>query len=138
MKPNAGQGFSLTEAVVALAILLLAVVGCYILIGKAAALNKSARDHYVAILLANNRLELAKTRLYSDLSTLAETRLRVDEYGGPDPEGRFRRTTLVNTNYNTNLTEVIALVEILNRRTKTFSGEAESNACLYTEYLTEE
>jgi hypothetical protein len=129
------HGMTLTEVVVATFLILLVLSSSYALIIKSSELSRSARRHYIAISLAKNRLERARNFLYNDLRLMAETNLTVNDNGNPDPEGRFRRTTEVNTAYATNLTEVIVTVKIRNPRTGLFTPDNETIRTLFTEYL---
>jgi len=129
------HGMTLTEVVVATFLILLVMTSSYTLIIKSAELSRSARRHYIAISLAKNRLERARNFLYGDLKLMAETDLTVNDNGNPDPVGRFRRTTVVNTSYATNLTEVIVTVKIRNPHTGLFTPDNETIRTLFTEYL---
>ena len=126
---------TLTEVVIASFLILLVMTSSYSLIIKSSELSRSARRHYVAISLAKNRLERARNFLYNDLKLMAETDLNVNDNGNPDPEGRFRRTTTVNTNYAPGLTEVIVTVKIRNPHTGLFTPDNETIRTLFTEYL---
>lgn len=129
------RGMTLTEVVVATFLILLVMTGAYALIIKSSELSRSARRHYIAISIAKNRLERARNFLYNDLRLMAETDLNVDDNGNPSPDGRFRRTTTVNTAYATNLTEVIVVVKIRNPHTGLFTPDNETIQTLFTEYL---
>ena len=112
------RGMTLTEVVIATALILTVMASSYVLIIQSAELSRSARRHYIAISLAKNRLERARNFLYNDLKLMAESDLTVNDNGNPDPAGRFRRTTVVDTNYaatqglSGDLTEVIVTVKI--------------------------
>ncbi len=129
------SGMTLVEVTVALAILAFVLGGIYQLIVQAGRLGRLARDHYVAVILAQNRIERAKVFDYRDLRLLAETNVLMNANGAPDLEGRFRRTTSINTNFAPNLTEVVCTVEIKDWRTAQFAGEGERVASLFTRYL---
>ena len=129
MKKRAQRGFTLAEVMVALALLVMFIVGAYQAVISALWLNQTARDHYVAINLANNRVERARNLQYASLPSLAENQLVMDADSLPNTDnGMYRRTTLVNTNYGSNLTEVAVQVDIRNRRTGQFSGVNEALA----------
>jgi prepilin-type N-terminal cleavage/methylation domain-containing protein len=123
------HGMTLTEVVIATFLILLVMTSAYALI------IRSARRHYVAISLAKNRLERARNFLYNDLKLMAETNMTVNDNGNPDPDGRFRRTTDVNTNYAPGLTEVTVNVMIRNPHTGLFTPDHETIQTLFTEYL---
>ena len=132
------RGMTLTEVVISTFLILLVMTSAYSLIIKSSELSRSARRHYIAISLAKNRLERARNFLYNDLKLMAETDLTVNDNGNPDPEGRFRRTTLVNTNtiYGAGLTEITVTVKIRNPHTGLFTPDNETIKSLFTEYLT--
>ncbi len=132
---------TITEVVIATFLILGVLSSAYLLIVKATELSRSARRHYVAISLAKNRVERARNFLYADLKLLAETDLTVDENGNPDPNGGYRRTTIVDTNYAaahglpSDLTEVVVTVKIRNPRTGLFTADQETIQTLFVEYL---
>lgn len=134
---NQQRGMTLVEVVLALALLSLVMAGSYLLVSRAAATSRAARDHYVAAVIAKDRLERARNFAYDDLHLLAEDHVIVNDTGLPDPEGHFRRTTLVDTNYAPNLTKIKVIVEVRSRRTGNFDAGEESVASLFTEYYEE-
>ncbi len=131
-------GFTLVEVMIAVVLVLLALGGSYMLIVHAARVSRAGRDHYVAVNLAKNHLERARNYRYADLYLLAEDNLVMNENGGPDNRGRFRRTTAVNDDHSPGMTEITVTVHIRNRRTGEFGDEKESMSSLFTEYLTPE
>jgi prepilin-type N-terminal cleavage/methylation domain-containing protein len=131
------RGMTMVEVVIATALILVVMSGSYLLIIRSAELSRSARRHYIAISLAKNRLERARNFLYGDLKLMAESDLTVNDNGNPDPDGRFRRTTTVDTNYSASLTEVIVTVKIRNPHTGLFTPDNETIRTLFTEYLTQ-
>ena len=122
------RGFTLTEVMVASLILGLFMVGCYKMVTGALWMNQQARDHYVAVNLADTRLERARNLQYASYGSLAETQLVMAADGTPDVSGPFRRSTLVNTNYGTILTEFVVQVDIRNHQTGRFDGANETLA----------
>lgn len=119
----------MTEVLVALLVLLIFMLSAYQAVLSALWMNQQARDHYVAINLANNRLERARNLQYATLGSLAENQLVMDADSAPNTfGGMFRRTTTVNTNYGVNLTEIVVQVDIRNRKTGQFSGVSEAVA----------
>lgn len=131
-------GFTLVEVCIAVMLVLLALGGAYTLIIHSARVSRAARDHYVAVNLAKNHIERARNYRYADLYLLAEDNLVMNENGGPDNQGRFRRTTVVNDDYATGMTEITVTVQVRNRRTGEFGDEKEEISSLFTEYLTPE
>ncbi|HRZ11663.1 MAG TPA: prepilin-type N-terminal cleavage/methylation domain-containing protein [Kiritimatiellia bacterium] len=132
------SGFTLVEVMIAVVLVLLALGGAYTLIVHSARVSRAARDHYVAVNLAKNHLERARNFRYADLYLLAEDNLVMNENGGPDNRGRFRRTTVVDDDYATGVTEITVTVQVRNRRTGEFGEEKEQISSLFTEYLTPE
>lgn len=132
MKKN---GFTLVEVVIALLLVVVVLAGAYLLIVHAARLTRMARDHYIAINIAKNRLERARNFQYSDLYLLQESNMIVDENGAPGENGRFNRSTEVITNYAPNLTQINVTVRIRSRRNNQFGTEQERISTLFTRYL---
>jgi prepilin-type N-terminal cleavage/methylation domain-containing protein len=128
MKTKAQAGFTLTEVMVAVFILSIFIIGCYTAVTGALWMNQSARDHYVAVQLANSRLERARNIQYASLSQMIENNVVMDANGVPNANGSFRRTTTVNANYGSNLTEFVIQVDIRNRKTGQFGSVNETLA----------
>lgn len=131
------SGFTLAEAVISTALLLLVIGGSYTLVNRSQALIYSARNHYVAINIAKSRLERARDFAYNQLINLNETNIVVNDNGVPADGGYFRRSTTVSTNILPGLTEIEVRTDIRNSKTLTFKDDYESVASLYTEYLTQ-
>ena len=130
------RGFSLIEVVVSVVLLTMVMAGTYKIITATATLNRVVRNHYVAVNLAKNRLERARNFPYADLALLTESKVVVNDNGVPTTEGRFRRTTAIDTNYAPEVSQVTVTVDIMNLKSGAFSGESESASSLFTEYLT--
>lgn len=128
MKRKGQRGFTLMEVMMALVILLIFMVSAFQAVTAALWMNQQARDHYVAINLANSRLERARNLQYASLAQLVESQLVMDEHGVPNANGAFRRTTSVNASYGSNLTEFVIQVDIRNRKSKQFEGDNEQLA----------
>jgi prepilin-type N-terminal cleavage/methylation domain-containing protein len=122
MRTKFQDGFTLTEVMVASAILAMFIVGCYKMVEGALWMNQAARDHYVAVNMADSRLERARNLQYATYSDLLETQLVMAADGTPSVTGPFRRTTSVNTNYGVVLTEFVVQVDIRNHKTGAFDG----------------
>lgn len=131
------QGMTYVEVLVALAVLGVVMVGCYHVIASLTRLRQATRNHYLAVVIANNRIERAKAVSFSDLSLLAEDRVPIAMSGAPDPDGPFHRTTTVQTNYNNDarLACVTVTVEPPRLRRQDKQRPAESVSTLLTEYL---
>jgi prepilin-type N-terminal cleavage/methylation domain-containing protein len=132
------NGFTLMEVVIALVILVAVMAGTYQAISFSARSRAVTRARYIAVVLANNRIERAKNFKYADLSLLAESDVVVDGSGSSDPDGQFRRTTVINPNFANNVTEIIATVQI-RKQDGTFADDrAETVRTLLTRYVGEE
>jgi hypothetical protein len=86
--------------------------------------------------LAKNRLERARTFEFDNLDEFEETAAPVD-VNGLDVSGsdyRFQRTTTISS-VAVNLKEIIVMVEIRDRVSLAFEGEAESVRSLFAEYI---
>ena len=128
-------GFTIIETVFSIVMLMMVMAGAYKIITTTASLNRVVRNHYVAANLAKNRLERARNFPYADLPLLAEDKVIVNDNGTPNTDGRFRRTTTVNTNHEPGVTAITITVDIKNLRSGVFSTESENISSLFTEYL---
>lgn len=118
-------GFTLIEVIIAILILAMCIGGLCQLFVNVQQLSDMSRSHYIAINIAKNKIERAKTLGYTDLYLLSETDGIVNENGAPDdPDGFFRVTTLVQPS-GSNLMEVVVTVDIKNRLNLDFCGEQE-------------
>lgn len=113
------SGLGLVEVIISLFIFASTIAGmCAVMVMMRTAGDR-ARDHYVAINLAKNRLERAMSFGFDQLSLFAESQVMLNGQGAPAAAGDFRRTTTVTTITPT-LKEVRVTVEIRNRDTWTF------------------
>lgn len=131
------QGFTLVEAVISLVLIALVLGGSYALVSQATRGIYLARNHYVAVNISRARIERIRNFTYDQIISLTETNVIVDDSGVPASEGYFRRSTLIDTNYQAGLTKVEVITDIRDAKTLTFKGDYESVASLFTEYLTE-
>lgn len=131
------QGFTLAEALIGSALMVIVIGGAYMLVSRTQALIYSARNHYVAVNISRARLERARDFAYTQLISLTESNVVVNDSGVPTSDGYFRRTTMVTTNYQAGLTKIEVRTDIRNTRTLEFTGDSESLATLSTEYLTQ-
>ncbi len=118
-------GFTLVEVVVAVFLLGIGLAGGYRVITHAMQTRAHAHDYYLATVIANNRIERAKNLAFSEISgQLTERRIRVNELGVPDPQGRFFRSTLVvqNWGFDSKVTGIIVRVEVPHRTRGTRAG----------------
>jgi len=127
------SGMTLVETIVALAVFALCVGGICALVVHSKATGDLARDHYTAVNIAKNRIERAKEYDFDELYNFLETDVEVDRAGNPDPDGRFRRTTLVSSAAE-NLAEITVIVEIRSRVSSSFEGENEEVRTFIAEF----
>ncbi len=131
-------GFTLVEVVVALAILGIAMLGAYSVVTMSTQTRENAHNHYVATVIANNRIERAKNLTFDGISALAEDRIAVNELGAPDAEGAYRRTTRIDTSWDGDpmVTRIAVEVEVPQLlRNPTRSPDSVLVSTLLTDYL---
>jgi len=119
------DGISIVEVVVALLCFSITITALTSLTLTAKESGDVARDHYVAVNLAKNRLERAKSFGFTQLSLFAESDVIVDNSGAPSPNGRFRRTTTIS-NVSPTLVEINVNVETQSRTTLEYYPGAEN------------
>lgn len=122
----------------ALSLLAASMAGVYRLLDSAFRLRRAAHHHYLAVVIAKNRIERAKSIDFTMLALLAEDRVRVNDQGVVDPDGLFRRTTEVATTFeeNVRLVRLRVTVETPPRRRHQGAPVTESVSTLLTEYVT--
>ena len=129
-------GFTLAEVLVALFLLAFVMAGVYRTMTMSARLRTTAHRHYLAVIVANNRIERAKNVGFGELPFLAEDGVRVNDQGVPDAEGQFRRTTEVRMEHggNPRLAWMRVTVELPSAR-RGADRVSESVTSLLTEYV---
>jgi len=91
-------GFTIVETVIAVSILGLIMAAAFPLADQILCRIYMTRDHYIAATICQARIERARQVPYSDLILLAENASLVDDFGNiAVPEGRFRRSTVLQT-----------------------------------------
>ena len=95
---NKRAGFTLTEVMVASAILMVFLGGFLTAFMMGIRTLDMSMNHYRASAMARNRIQRARSFDYSSLTLLEENGARVDRHGNADPNGMFRRTTSIDTN----------------------------------------
>ena len=80
-----------------MALLITVVTAALLFMDQIMSRFQAARDHYVATTICQGRIERARAIPYADLHLMAEDRQLVDDHGNAAPNGRFRRTTVVQT-----------------------------------------
>ncbi len=136
-KARKRTGFTLTETMVSLLVLGVFITGTAKILMAHQQLSDTAREHYSAINIAKNRIELVRTFEFGQVNDFLETDTTVDHSGAPDIEGRFRRST-TRALVSSNLIEMAVTVEIRDRITLEFDGESEKLTTYFAEYLTED
>lgn len=108
-KKNRG-GWSLVESLVSTVLLAMsgAVLSTAFLQGMR--LGQVSSDYYAAVTIAKNRIERARAFEFRDLPLLAESNVRLDSTGVPDPYGKFTRTTEVDMTHGPSLGRIVTTV----------------------------
>ena len=130
------EGFTFVEVVVAVALLVVALAGAFGLIIASMRVRQASHDHHAATLIGNNRLERAKTVTFENVPLMVEHEVRVDELGVPVVNGRFLRTTEVESHWggNPRLMRVTVTVQPPAHRSAGTRAQA-TISTLLTEYL---
>lgn len=131
-------GFTLTESVVAITLCAMVLAAAYPLLTSTTRKLYQARDHYAATTICLAQIERARDIPYEQLGNALgrDNKVRVNEMGATDPNGRFRRTTTVAVDSpDPGVTAVTVITDIMDRRSGVFAEEHESMSYLFTEYL---
>lgn len=118
------EGFTLVEAMIAILVFGICITGLCRLLIVTKETSDRARDHYVAVNIAKNRIEHARSFEFDQLSSFVENNTVVEDSGNPDSSGGFRRTTTVS-NVSTGLVEIVVRVAIRDRESWTFGAMEE-------------
>lgn len=94
-------GFTLVEVMIASAILMMFIAGFVGAFIVGMRTLHTANNHYRAMSIARNRVQRARSFDFESLTLLNEDNVRIDQFGNTDPGGRYRRSTMVNTNWPT-------------------------------------
>lgn len=122
-KAKTRTGTTIVETAVALALFAMFMTGaCKLLLSHRGAADIT-REHYTAVNIAKNRVELARTFSFEALAEFGEDDTPVDAFGEPTSAaaGNYRRSTSVNMVTN-NLMELTVTVDIRNHKTWGFDG----------------
>ena len=116
-------GTTIVETLVALTIFATFIAGASKALLSHRAIADVTREHYTAVNIAKNRVELARTFNFEDLTNFGETDVLVDALGDPVAAGvgNYRRSTAINLVTN-NLVQLIVTVDIRNHKTWAFNG----------------
>ena len=129
-------GVSLVETLMALLIFATFITGASKSLMAHRKLSDKSREHYTAINIAKNRIELVRTFEFGQQADFLENNVVIDFNGAADTDGDYRRSTTMTT-ASSNLLEVAVTVEIRDRITLLFDGEQEKIRTYFAEYLTE-
>jgi len=130
------KALTLVELMIAILLVTLSVGGIISVVIQSVALRQSVDNAYAASNIARNRIErireIRNDMGYTHLSEAAETDTLVDRNGVSDPNGEFKRTTIINTAFATNLTKVT--VRVLYKRNNIFTTDAVEVVTLVSPY----
>lgn len=116
----------MVESIVAIFVLAIFSTGACKLLLSHRAIADVTREHYTAVNIAKNRIELARTFSFNSLSGFQETRVPVDAFG--DPTTASLATYLRNTDINmitNNLIELTVKVDVRDHKTWKFAGASQ-------------
>ena len=109
------KAMTLTEVVIAMALVALSIGGIMSVIVQSMTLEQSVDSAYVAMNLAKNRIErireIRRDRGYAAVANTEESDTVLDRNGVSDPNGEFMRTTVIDAAYATDLTKVTVSVK---------------------------
>ncbi len=149
---NTKHGMSIIETMIAVSILAMIMAAVFPLTDQTLGRIYMSRDHYVAATICQARIERARRVPYQDLSMMAEKDSLIDDFGNlAVPDGRFRRTTTVQTDTPVEgMTQMTVITDICcctkwgwrrffhplktETRTCAFTGIQEKMTFLFTEY----
>lgn len=102
------KGISLVETMVSILVFGILVTGLLSVATQGMKTSKRADLAFTAYNLAKNHVETLKSMPFSSVSSAAETSTQINDFGTPDPDGLFYRSTTVSTSYtgDANLTQV--------------------------------
>ncbi|MCM8782148.1 MAG: hypothetical protein NC828_03760 [Candidatus Omnitrophica bacterium] len=116
------KGISLTEVVMAIGLVAICIGAIVGLVVQSVELGSGSEYAFTAMNLAKNRIErireIRRDLSYTRLSEMAESDVIVNSDGVPDPNGNFKRTTIIAvdpTGY-TGLTKVTVKVQYKRKR----------------------
>jgi len=91
------KGHTLVEVIVAIVLYAFSLAAILGVMLQGVTMSKMAELTYTASTIAKNRIERLKNLSVSALDLAAETNTPIDQYGSPDPNGIYMRTTTVST-----------------------------------------
>lgn len=126
------HSFLLVEVVIASVLLAVVFAGVFVSVNQSLFAVRSAMDHYLAVNLAQNRLEKMTRVPVADLWDFVEWDVLIDSDGQPDLNGVFKRTVNLST-HSHGVVEAVVRIDIRNRVTGSFDGQAQELAMLLTD-----
>lgn len=93
------KGVTIIELMVSVLIFGIGIAAIFSVCTQSVGMARKSDAAYTAYNLAKNRIETLRSVAFSDLSSAAETSTLLDAAGTPDPDGTFKRSTTVTTNY---------------------------------------
>ena len=119
-------GTTIVETIVALTIFAVFIAGASKMLLSHRGIADVTREHYTAVNIAKNRVELARTFSFDALPGFVESDVLVDAFGDPTAVGvgNYRRSTAINLVTN-NLVQLIVTVDIRNHKTWAFEGASQ-------------
>lgn len=119
-------GTTIVETLVALTVFATFIAGASKMLLSHRAIADMTREHYTAVNIAKNRVELARTFNFADLEGFGETDVVVDALGDPvaSSVGNYRRSTAINLVTN-NLVQLTVSIDIRNHKTWAFDGASQ-------------
>jgi type II secretory pathway pseudopilin PulG len=139
---GARDGMTFIEVLIAVLIFGFCIAGMCALVLSSKKLSDQARNHYVAVNIAKNRIERTRNLDFSGLLALYQetnvfgnvSGVQVDGNGNPTASGDYcRRTEVKSVAGKTNLLEVIVTVYIKDPVSLSFGGENESVSTYITD-----
>ncbi|MDP6525189.1 MAG: prepilin-type N-terminal cleavage/methylation domain-containing protein [Kiritimatiellia bacterium] len=128
------SGLTLIETIVALAIFAICIGGYCALVTQVRQAADMARDRYIAVNIAKNRMERARSFDYDQLHLFVDSGVILDDDGNPDIDGNFQRTTSVS-NVTDSLSLISIKIEVRDRITRKFDDDPEVIQTYLTDYL---
>ena len=127
---------SLTEVLIAMALIALCIGGIVSLLVQGIRMGKGVDYMYVATNLAKNRIErireVRKDLGYAAMTDSAETDVLIGRNGASDPNGNFKRTTIIDSSDPSGLTRVT--VRVSYKIKDVFTGQPAEIVTLLSSY----
>lgn len=109
-QPKNSNGFTLIEALLAMSLLSIAVLGMFTLLHSVMGYNELAETVTTATTLAQDKIEALKNTDYSSITVGTTTETGMDENGTADSGGIFSRSTTVEDGTVSNVKIITTVV----------------------------